>query len=447
MLHPNITPGSNHILHNWSYANAAARLAAGGFVAADVNKLALQADNNTLWMLTNHVGPVWQQQTYTQAELQAAYALLAGSSGQVFSVAAATSAAHAVRADSIVGKNKIIGGDFSTNPWQRGTSFTAPASGSYTADRFKVVHSSDAIVDILKTADAPTATQSGVFTQHCYHADVTTADAAIAAGQYYVIEHDIEGLNAKSFGFGQAGTRYITRWFWHKHTKTGTYCVAVINSANNRSYVTEYTQSVSDQWELSSVSIPVDTAGTWLYDTGIGIRLVFTLAAGSTYQTTANTWSAGQFYATANQVNNLDSIANNFKIALVQLEAGQVATQFEDLSAGTVKSLCERYYESSYADGIVAGTGYLFGFIHVSTGMSTTSIPGAVFRTRKRIAPTVTPYQVFSGAANNIYRVGDGATVGVASVDYISPNGFGQLSVTAAAQNGYMYHFTASSEL
>ena len=32
-------------------------------------------------------------------------------------------------------KNMTIGGAFDTNPWQRGTAFTAVANGAYTADR------------------------------------------------------------------------------------------------------------------------------------------------------------------------------------------------------------------------------------------------------------------------------------------------------------------------
>mgnify|MGYP001455439490 CR=1 FL=1 len=50
---------ANHILHNWVYATAAARLAASGFVSGDLYKLALQSDNNTLWMLTATT-PTWQ---------------------------------------------------------------------------------------------------------------------------------------------------------------------------------------------------------------------------------------------------------------------------------------------------------------------------------------------------------------------------------------------------
>jgi hypothetical protein len=240
-------------------------------------------------------------------------------------------------------KNKIIGGDFSTNPWQRGTSFTAPVSGSYVADRWVLAFTNDGVVDWKKTADAPTAAESGVYTTACLHADVTTADAAIAAAQFSFVRHKIEGLNSICFGFGQAGTRYVTLPFWHKHTKTGTYCGHIRNSAVNRSYVFEYTQSVTDTWEYAEATIPVDTSGTWLYDTGIGLDLGFVLACGSTFQTAADTWTAGNFFATANQVNALDSTANNFKIALVQLEAGNVASGFETRLFGVEQDLCRRY--------------------------------------------------------------------------------------------------------
>jgi hypothetical protein len=241
-------------------------------------------------------------------------------------------------------KNKIIGGDFTTNPWQRGTSFTALAADAYSADRWRYSNNTTVVLNALKTADAPTADQAGVFTQHCLHIDVTTADASIAVGEACLISQRVEGFNAASFGFGQSGTRYVTLSFWHKHTKTGTYCVALRNSAQDRSYVAEYTQDVTDTWEKAVVTFPVDTSGTWLYDSGLGLQVNFSLAIGWTFQTTANAWQAGNFLATANQVNALDSTANNFKIALVQLEAGSVATPFEHRPYGTELALCQRYY-------------------------------------------------------------------------------------------------------
>lgn len=49
-----------HRAYQWSYADAAARTGAGGFVSTDVGKFARQLDNNTIWLLTA-VTPTWVQ--------------------------------------------------------------------------------------------------------------------------------------------------------------------------------------------------------------------------------------------------------------------------------------------------------------------------------------------------------------------------------------------------
>ena len=52
------TVGSIHVPYNWTYANAAARTGASGFVAGDVGKFARQTDDNSIWMLTA-ITPTW----------------------------------------------------------------------------------------------------------------------------------------------------------------------------------------------------------------------------------------------------------------------------------------------------------------------------------------------------------------------------------------------------
>jgi hypothetical protein len=52
--------GNNHILHNWEYADETARLAADGFEASDVGKLARQLDDGSYWELTA-VTPTWAE--------------------------------------------------------------------------------------------------------------------------------------------------------------------------------------------------------------------------------------------------------------------------------------------------------------------------------------------------------------------------------------------------
>lgn len=59
-LHSAQGVGEVHIPYNWSYADSTARLAASGFVAAEVGKLARQLDDNSLWMLTDESPVTWQ---------------------------------------------------------------------------------------------------------------------------------------------------------------------------------------------------------------------------------------------------------------------------------------------------------------------------------------------------------------------------------------------------
>lgn len=277
-------------------------------------------------------------------------------------------------------KNRIIGGNFSTNPWQRGASISGPGGeeNTYTADRFECIGNNAGIINVAKTADAPTAVQAGVFTQHCFHISVGTANASPASNEYFTFGQKIEGYNVLDLGFGQAGTRYFTLSFWHKHTKTGTNCVSFRNP-NGDSYVAEYTQSVSDTWEKAEITVPTYASGSWDYTNGIGLIVDFILVAGSSWHTTsAETWQTGPKFSTATQVNNLDSTANNFKIALVQLEAGQTATRFETRSVGQELALCQRYFEKSLA--IIYGT-----YFSVNASYATWS-----FKVQKRATPSVT---------------------------------------------------------
>jgi hypothetical protein len=52
-----------HVVQAWSYADSTARLAATGFVAADVGKMAEQQSDETWWLLTNHSPITWKDIT------------------------------------------------------------------------------------------------------------------------------------------------------------------------------------------------------------------------------------------------------------------------------------------------------------------------------------------------------------------------------------------------
>lgn len=235
--------------------------------------------------------------------------------------------------------NKIINGNFRVP--QRGTSFAAIANNAYSLDRWKYGKSGTMVHTVSQSSDVPTDRNG--FSQAAFSLliDCTTADAAIAAGDFAIKFQRIEGYNFKSL-VGQRAPLL----FWVKATKIGIYCAAFRNSGADRSFVVEYEVEKTNAWELKSITIPFDfSGGTWNYTNGVGLDVIFTLAAGTTFQTAPNAWQAGNFFATANQVNACDSTDNNFLIALVDLKEGPESYGFEHRSIEEELASCKRFFE------------------------------------------------------------------------------------------------------
>src|SRR5678816_1821597 len=148
-----------------------------------------------------------------------------------------TTTAPATRPLSSVARNAILNGDF--NVCQRGTSFTSIANNTYAADRWLYGKGGTVVHDISRSTAVPTVAQSGRLFNYSLLLDCTTADAAMAAGDIAQILQRIEGYN-----WLPVAQRIFTISFWVKATKTGTYCVAFLNSGTDRSYVAEYTVNV-----------------------------------------------------------------------------------------------------------------------------------------------------------------------------------------------------------
>jgi len=285
--------------------------------------------------------------------------------------------------------NAIINGDFSF--WDYGTTVTAPATNKYVANRWVWINTSTAVVDVIRTADYPTEAQSAWQSTYCMKVDCTTADAAVAAGDLAYICQRIEG---KTFLPLLKRTGYLT--FWVKSPKTGTHCVAFQNSGQDRSYVIEYTVSVADTWERKTMSLSFsETGGTWDYTTGVGLRVIFPLIGGSTYQTTADAWQTGNYVATANQQNLLDNVANNFLISQVDLRPSNATpASFVGRPLNVEKDMCARYYEIL---GGSEGTIYFRGASNI-VGMS---LGGSYHYYPKRATPTATKSGTWTVASMN----------------------------------------------
>ncbi len=239
-------------------------------------------------------------------------------------------------ADVDVGDNVVINPNFDV--WQRGTTFTAVTDDDYGPDRYQWEQGGAGVVDLLQSTSVPDD-----LSDFSLQVDVTTADASLAAGDIYLVTYKVEGYDAMRFGFGTSDATTLTLSFWVRSAKTGIHCVAFRNSAQNRSYVVEYTIAAADTWEFQTVTLTADVTGTWGTSSGIGLQISWAIALGSTFHTAADTWTAGNFLSTSGQVNVMDSAANNFHLSRIQLEIGGVATAFERRAFQQELALCQRY--------------------------------------------------------------------------------------------------------
>lgn len=291
-------------------------------------------------------------------------------------------------------KNIIIGGDFWTNPWQRGELLTGlTGSGSnYLADRFKYVYSGSAVATISKDGDYPPVLSTRVFSTACYTVQTTTDSPLIGASDLYAIQYGVEGKD-----FSRIALNDFVLSFWVLATNPGTYTIGFQNIDSNISFVREYTITNSAEWEYITINVsPNPEVGSWDYTNGLGLLISFNIAIGSDYQTTEGSWQNGNFLSTINQINGMDAINNVFKIDLIQLEGGIYPTPFEKRSFEQEVQLCQRYYEKTFdlqyepASGSGLSQGCLSTRGIVAGGFD--SSVNWLYKTRKREVPTITTY-------------------------------------------------------
>jgi hypothetical protein len=252
---------------------------------------------------------------------------------------------------SQLGKNLIINGAMMVS--QRGVNATIlsgfdSTTSSYIADRF-VASGSGTPQNRADLKQFSTGGPPGF--PNFIRYDVTTAEAAVGALEYTAIQHRIEGNNVKHLKFGTASAVSLTLSFWMRSPKNGTHCVALQTNSGGLVQNQEFTVAVADTWEEHAVTFTPETSGGISETTTEGLRLIFPIICGSSYQGAAGTWSGSFFAATSNQQNLADNTANNIDITGVQLEVGSVATDFEHEDYGTTLAKCQRYFWRQTATG------------------------------------------------------------------------------------------------
>ena len=283
----------------------------------------------------------------TQAANLGALGTNAGTTGIVATTGGGTGGTNG----AIGFKNRIINGAMVIDQRNAGASTTPGVGDTYNLDRFVTYNSVGSKYTVQQNAGSVTPPAGFV-----NYLGITSASAySVPAGELYILYQCIEGYNVADLNWGSANAKAVTVSFWVRSSLTGTFGGAILNSAQNRSYPFTYTISSANTWTQASITIPGDTTGTWLTTNGRGLILSLTIGVGSTFNGTANTWSAAQYFSATGSTNVLGTNGATFYITGVQLEVGTAATNFDVRSIGTELALCQRYcFAFSSADALYA---------------------------------------------------------------------------------------------
>jgi len=351
-------------------------------------------------------------------------------------------------------RNIIINGDMSIA--QRGTSTSGLGSDgatTYVLDRFKFqVNGSVSTARYTVSQDTDVPTGQGFVKSS--KIDVTTADASLNAGYFSFYRQEIEGQNLQYLKKGTANAESITMSFWVKSNKTGTYICEIDDNDNSRNINKSYTINSADTWEKKTITFAGDTTGTLDNDNGSSFRIFWWLAAGTDFTsgTLATDWeSTVNANRAVGQVNLADSTANEWYITGVQLEAGEVASDFEFLPIDVNLQRCERYYEKTYNLSVAPGTSSDPGNRRDAQSSDGASNAVAVrnYKVRKRATATLTFYTGTTSGSVSYERSGASGTSTVNAWSKNGENGYAAYFGVGASWSGVHieYHLIADAEL
>lgn len=332
-------------------------------------------------------------------------------------------------------RNVIINGNFDI--WQRATSQTATGCGS--DDRWSnLVSTSTQTVSRQSFALG----QTDVPYEPTYYSRTVVA-AAVTTNQYTIKQQKIESV--RTFAGQTATLSFCAKanasknvWIdFDQNFGTG-------GSPSASVIVAGATRALTTSWQkfTATVTFPSISGKT--------------LGSNNNDYLSLNIWfDAGTDWNS--RTNSLGQQSGTFDIAQVQLEAGSVATPFEQRDIGEELALCQRYYEKSFNLSVapVQNSGsYLGALYYVAQTAGTTTGYGMLvpFAVRKRSSPTMTGYN--PSEANSNWR---NVQVGTSGDSNFYPNGvspgesaflvFNPQAVTDNAGNHIFLHWTADAEI
>jgi hypothetical protein len=267
---------------------------------------------------------------------------------------------------------------------QRGTSVTGITAGGYiTADRWQVPMVTMGTWTNTIENDAP----SGSGFRNSWKILCTTADASPAAADQISIRQLLEGQNLQSILKGTSSAKNLTLSFWVKSNVTGTYITALTDSDNSRQVSASYTIDSSGSWEKKTITFPADTTGVLDNDNQSSLFVRWWLGAGSNFTsgTLRTAWTSTVAADLAVGQVNLAADTNNYwQITGVQLELGNVASDFDFQDIQSELAACQRYYQrvtATVANQNLAQVGF--------AATAAIAFVGFALKTSMRVLPNV----------------------------------------------------------
>ena len=280
-----------------------------------------------------------------------------------------------INSGPIVGRNKILNGDFSI--WQRGTSFSLSTGvNTYTADRFFLVMPSGTVVtrETFTLGEAPVAGYEGKY----YIRTVINTNA-----QNYESGFRVEDVRTLA---GQTATLS----FWARSTVGA----APLGYAIFQNFGTGGSPSSMVQATQLTGSGPYTPTSSWQ-------RYSYTFSIPSISGKTIGSNNDSYLLVRPFQ---FASTTSNTSVDLwgVQLEAGSVATPFHTATPNqqTELAACQRYY---YRTGSQYNSNPNYSLLGIGYASSTGSVPVAInLPVSMRIAPT----SIDTSSTNTFYWEG-----------------------------------------
>lgn len=291
--------------------------------------------------------------------------------------------------------------------WQRNTAFTSVADATVTADRFRFLKNGTMVYDVNRdAADVPTFAQAGFQFNYSMRINITTAQASLSAANRVAFYQALEGQDYMLLHGGKS----CRLQFWVKMSLAGTYSAGLQNSAQTRSYAKTFTISASEAntWVKKTVDIVTDNTGTWLFDNNVGLYAYVCLAAGTSYQVTADgvweTTTAPGKIASASTTNFASSTSNVCRMTGFMLVEGDYTSGNVDFdfrragrNIGDELMKCQRYTHRPSFDTQVSGSG---GAVYGSGGFVSASL--AVFFVPFPVNMRAIPTFSYSGASSGV---------------------------------------------